>query len=601
VGPLVLTDNSAIASRQEFRVLHLARLILALVITPAILIHSWGWSLVVGLIEGRPEPLFVGMLCAGIGLVMALTAGVSERLKSRPIDWFVLCGMPATWSLLVAGAFALYVGPSLPKFVIVPAFVMASLWVPWCAWIFYRPWPWKRRITGLVACEILALAFILAFRVNGVAGEFQVDFIWRSAPVVDPGAELPTRLSPSSADLPDLTKTTADDYPQFLGPNRTGIIKGPGLLQDWTTIPHREVWRKPVGAAWSAFAVVGNFAITQEQRGEDECVVCYRLSDGAVEWVHADKARFESGMGGIGPRATPTIADGKVYTVGATGILNCLDGTTGKALWTVDILADTGGHSIAHGVCGSPLVTSDWVIVSPTGINNASLAAYHRQDGKRIWLGGRLQASYGSPALAELAGSKQVLITNFEGIEGSDLQTGKPLWSYAWTGETRVNCSQPIIIDASAGRVLFCTGYGKGSVLFDVAPAGSGTFGVNPIWFSPGKMCTKFTTAVMYEGFVYGLDEGILACLDIKTGQQIWKAGRYQHGQILLAGDLLIVQAEGGEVFLVRPDPSGLRETGKIAALSGKTWNNPVLAGRRLLVRNNHEAVCIELPLREGR
>jgi outer membrane protein assembly factor BamB len=483
--------------------------------------------------------------------------------------------------------------------VIVPAFVLASLWVPLSAWMFYRPWSWKSRIGVLVACGLLTAAFVFAIRVDGVAGEFQVNFVLRNAPLIDHGAQLPKKVASSADARPDLSQTTPDDYPQFLGPNRTGVIGGPRLSQDWTTTPPREVWRKPVGAGWSAFAIVGGFAVTQEQRGQDECVVCYRLADGATEWVHSDKARFESTMGGIGPRATPTIVDGRVYTVGGTGILNCLDGSTGEPIWTVNILEDNDGQSIGHGVCGSPLITGDWVIVSPTGVNNACLAAYNRENGKRVWQGGRLQSSYGSPALAELAGSQQVLITNAEGIEGSDLQTGKPLWNYTWTGTTHVNCSQPLIIDAKAGRVLFCTGYDQGSILFDVVPAGAGAFGVKPIWMSPGKMKTKFTTAVLYEGFAYGLDDGILACLDVTTGKQIWKGGRYQHGQILLVGDLLIVQAEEGDVVLVKPDPRKLIELGKIAALSSKTWNNPALAGRMLLVRNDREAVCYELPLRD--
>ena len=598
MAPLVLSEESAIAPRIEHRALSAARLISALVITLVGLIYPWGRSFIVGMIEGRPEPAFVLLVLAGIGLVNALTAGLSARLKSPWLDRFVIYGVPALWILIVGAAIWVYTGRQLPKLVIVPAFVLASLWVPWSSWMFYRPWPWKRRIAGLVAYGLMTLAFVMLFRVHGIAGEFQVEFTWRNAPIIDQGAQLPTALSASAEDRPDLTRTTPDDYPQYMGPNRTSVITGPHLSGDWTTTPPREVWRKPVGAAWSAFAVVGGFAVTQEQRGQDECVVCYRLSDGATEWVHSDKARFESAMGGIGPRATPTIADGRVYTVGGTGIFNCLDGSTGQAVWTVNILEDNAGSSIAHGVCGSPLVTGDWVIVSPTGVNNASLAAYNRADGQRVWRGGRLQTSYGSPALAELAGSPQVLITNFEGIEGSDLRTGKPLWNYTWTGETHVNCSQPVIVDAAAGRVLFCTGYDKGSILFDVAATGAGRFGVKPVWMSPGKMKTKFTTAVIHKGFAYGLDEGILACLDIQTGQQIWKGGRYQHGQILLAGDLLIVQAESGEVFLVKPDSQKLIELGKIPALSAKTWNNPALAGRLLLVRNDREAVCYELPVR---
>src|SRR5262249_17922522 len=148
------------------------------------------------------------------------------------------------------------------------------------------------------------------------------------------------------------------------------------LARDWSKVPPRPLWRKEVGPGWSAFAVVGDYAITQEQRGAQEIVACYRVSDGEQIWTHEDAARFDSSMGGIGPRATPTIADGKVYTVGATGILNALDGETGELLWSVDILKDNDGHNIDHGVCGSPLVLGDRVVVSPTGAKNSSLAAY---------------------------------------------------------------------------------------------------------------------------------------------------------------------------------------------------------------------------------
>ena len=324
-------------ARQDPQPRHVARLIAALIITLAGLFYPWGRSLIMGMIQGRPELRFVALALAEICLVMALTAGLSAQLKSPRLDRLVFRGVPALWILIVGTAIWMYSGRQLPKFVIVPTFVLASLWVPWSAWMFYRPWSWKRRIVGLLACGMATLAFVLLFRVDGIAGQFQVEFALRNAPVIDHGAELPTVVAPAADDRPDLTRTTPDDYPQFMGPSRTSVVVGAALSEDWTKTPPREVWRIPMGAAWSAFAVVGGFAITQEQRGQEECVVCYRLSDGTTEWVHSDTARFESTMGGIGPRATPTIADGRVYAVGGTGIFNCLDGATGQVLWTVDI------------------------------------------------------------------------------------------------------------------------------------------------------------------------------------------------------------------------------------------------------------------------
>jgi outer membrane protein assembly factor BamB len=598
----VASDGSASSGPEnvkQTRRLDLARLIVALVLTPAVLIYAWGRVLVFGMFRAAPEGFFVGELVVGIAAVILLTAGLSARLGSPRLDRWVMGGVPALWVMVTSAIIWFYFGDFMPKQVVGPLFLLATLWVLWLAWMFYRPWTWILRIGVLLALGVIAVIFPMIFRVEGLTGQAKVNFAWRNAPIVDHGADLPTAASASVAQTScDLTATTSYDTPQFLGPERTGVFRDAGLSPDWAT-PPREVWRQPVGAGWSSFAVVGDFAVTQEQRGEKECVVCYRLSDGRLMWIHSDQARFDSSMGGSGPRATPAISQGLVFAVGGTGILNCLKGENGQRLWSVNILDDNGGHPISHGVCGSPLIIDDWVIVAPTGVEGACLAAYDRQTGKRIWRGGHHEASYGSPTILDLAGSRQVLIATSDGVEGSDPATGTSLWSYTWFPNTHVNCSQPIILDAAAGRVLFCTGYDKGSVLLEVSPPKDGACVVKELKTFPMKMRTKFTTAIRHEGYVYGLDDGILACLDVGTGKQLWKGGRYQHGQILLVGDRLIVQAENGEVALVQPDPKQFIERAKIPALSSKTWNNPVLASRFLLVRNDQEAVCFELPVRD--
>lgn len=577
--------------------LDVLRLAAGMVVTFAFLIYSWGRTLLEGMVREGPPVTYVVMTIAGVLVVMGLTAGLSQRLRSPRIDRFVTRGLPAIWFGVNVLLISLFTGSLLPRALTAPLFALATMWVVWCGWMLYRPLRWTRRLGGLLACFVFTAAFVGLLRVDGVRGEFQVDFTWRARPVADHGAELPVAIAEPSDGLADLSQTTADDFPQFLGPDRTGVIADARLSADWDRTPPREVWRKPVGAGWGSFAVVGDFAVTQEQRGSQECVVCYRVSGGQPVWVHADEVRFDKNMGGPGPRATPTIVDGRVYTVGGTGLLNCLDGRNGRAIWSADILEDNGGGPIEHGVCASPLVTNDRVIVAPTGILGACLAAYDRESGKKIWRGGRRRASYGSPALVNLAGTRQIVIATAEGIEGSDFESGKPLWEYVWHGDHNVNCSQPVVVDAAAGRVFFAVGYGKGGVLLHVDHPSAGEWSVTPLWTSR-EMKTKFTTAVIYENHLYGLDDGILACLDLATGKRLWKAGRYQHGQVLLAGDLLIVQAESGEVYLVRPDPKKLIELGKIAALAHKTWNNPALSGRRLLVRDDQEAVCYELPIR---
>jgi outer membrane protein assembly factor BamB len=238
------------------------------------------------------------------------------------------------------------------------------------------------------------------------------------------------------------------------------------------------------------------------------------------------------------------------------------------------------------------------VIVSPTGSGGPSLAAYDRESGKRVWTGGTDQTSYSSPLLAELHGVPQVLLFTSAGVDSHDPGTGRVLWSFPWNNG-RVNCSEPVPNAGGPGRVFVSTEYDKGSGLFQVERSAAGQWSVREIW-QTRKMQTKLTTAVVYQGHVYGLDKGILACLDLKSGRRLWKEGRYEHGQVLLAGDLLLVQAEVGEVVLVAPSPDGLRELGRLPALSSKTWNNLALARGRLLVRNDREAACYELPLRKS-
>jgi outer membrane protein assembly factor BamB len=578
------------------------RLIMAVAITYGVLIYAWGRTFLEGVMihRGNPRPKFVWQLVGGIAAVMFCSAGLAKRFQSARVDHWVLRGGTAAWlgGILIASWFV--IGDRLPKLLVVPFFALTSLWVVCLAWICYRPWTWRARGSVLGVCLLVQVAFVAAFRVDNIQGEFQVHFDWRSAPAIDHGSDLPTQIAraPETKPAAGFPQTTNHDFPQFLGPDRSAVLTNCNLSSDWSKLPPRELWRIPVGAGWSGFVAVGNFAITQEQRGSKECVVCYRLSDGQPVWLHSDEARFESDMGALGPRATPAIADGLVYTVGGTGILNCLDGATGISLWQTNILEDNGGRNIAHGVCGSPLVIEDLVIVAPTDVEGACLAAYNRRSGERRWQGGTSRASYGSPAIAMLAGRSQVLLVTHDGIEGSDVQTGKPLWSFPWSGDLHVNCSQPVVVDETLGRVFYGTGYGKGSVLLEIAGTGSERCSVREVWRSPGKMKSKFTTAVKLGDFVYGLDDGILACLDLHTGKQLWKGGRYGHGQILLAGDLLIVQSESGDVVLVKPDPQKLIELGNVAALSSKTWNNPALAGKTLIVRNDREAVCYELPER---
>jgi outer membrane protein assembly factor BamB len=569
-------------------------LVTACTITLAVLPYAWGRVLVLGMMDGLPEAPFVALLEAGLLAVLGLAVGLASRPRGRGRP-LVAGALLACWVVVNAVLIWLFSGDVIPRSVTTALFVLSGLWVVWLAWLPYWPLPWPPRLGILTLCAAAAFVFPLLLRTDGLTGDARVCFTWRARTSPDPGLSGVTRELPPGRALV-LPPAGPDDFAHFLGPLGQGVVPRARLGRAWQARPPRQLWRRPVGAGWGGFAVVGPYAFTQEQRGPWECVVCYRTADGAELWVRGDPIRFESSMGGPGPRATPAVAAGRVYAVGAAGLLNCLDAGTGRRLWAVNIQEDNQAQSpVLHGVSGSPLAVGDRVIVSPTGANGISLAAYDARTGKRLWRGGRDQSSYGSPLLAEIGGVRQVLLFNSVGVAGHELRTGSLLWTFPWTNAVGVNCSQPIPNAGGPGRVYAATGYGRGSALFQVAHSAGAGWSAGALWTKP-VMRTKFTTAVLHRGHVYGLDDGILGCQDLATGRRRWKDGRYGHGQVLLAGGLLLVQAEDGTVVLVDPSPDGLRELGRVDALAGKTWNNPALAGRLLLVRNDREAACYELP-----
>ncbi len=380
------------------------------------------------------------------------------------------------------------------------------------------------------------------------------------------------------------------DFPQFLGPNRNAIVAdGTRLARDWHGRPPQLVWRQTVGAAWSGFAVVGDRAITQEQRGEEETVVCYGLGTGGELWMHADLARYHTTTAGEGPRCTPTVTGDRVLTLGATGILNCLDLGTGRRIWSTNIVEANEARLVGWGAAGSPLVLG---APPPGGGGGRSLVAYDLATGAFVWGGGDDPASYSSPCTGVLGGVSQVLIFNQPAVVGHEAATGRVLWRYGW-GIGQPHVALPLVLPGD--RVLVSSGYGVGSELLQIRRLEDGAFDVQRVWKSI-RLKSKFNNLVEKGGYVYGLDDGILVCLEVATGELQWKGARYGHGQFLLVSDLLLVTAENGDVVMIEPVPDEPRELGRFAALRGKTWNPPALAGEWLLMRNHREAACWRLP-----
>lgn len=586
--------TETVSPRSPRRFVPIARLVAAWLITLGVLPYAWGRTVLIWMSDaGAPEVPYVILVFISLLVVVALTYGLGGRFQQRRTRFLIMGAVFASWFAANTGLILLRSGTLMPRSQVIAGYLPATLWVIWTGWMCFLSIRWLTRIGLLAVAATGVVVFLSLFRVAGLTGASNVDFAYRSEKPSAPIALSPSATETTTDIVVDITQR-AGDSPQYLGPDRNGVLPDVILARDWKKRPPKLLWRKPVGIGWSGFAVVGDYALTQEQRGEFECVVCYEAATGNEVWIYRDETEFHLSMGGPGPRATLTVDAGRVYSMGATGILNCLEGSNGTLVWSVNILKDAEAKNIAHGVSASPLVTDEWVIVCPTGKSGPSLVAYDRETGGRVWSEGTWRVSYSSPVVAEIAGVAQILNFTSKGLVGHNFADGKVLWEFPWTNSDSTNVAQPIVHAGGADRVLIGSGYGAGSALVSVQQQ-NGQWTATAVWTS-NRMKTKFTTAVIHGDHVYGLDDGIFECIALKTGKRAWKRGRYGHGQILLAGNLILVQTEKGDVVLVEPNPQKLIELGKIPALNGKTWNIPALTQGKLLVRNDREAACYELP-----
>lgn len=451
-------------------------------------------------------------------------------------------------------------------------------------WLFGSRAPRKLRWAGLALVILIALGCQAAFRLKGVTGDFVpiIEARWKSVPQSIANAETVTRTNS--------TTTPAADYPQFLGPRRNGILDGSALATNWTTQPPRPLWRQPVGAAWSGFVIVGNRAITQEQNGSQEWVSAFDVMNGRRLWTHTNDARYATTIAGEGPRATPTVVSNRVYTLGATGQLYCLDLATGRSLWSRSLTQDANGSVPEWGFAGSPWVDSQRVVVQAGGRDGRNLLAYQPDTGEPLWNAGDAGINYASPFQVTLAGQTQILIFGRKSLVSHNPSTGAVLWEHPFgTGMPLV--ANPILV--ASNQILITAGYSVGAELLELA---SPTNAPRTVWTSK-RLKAKFANPVKAGEFVYGLDDGMLACLDLKDGSQRWKEGRYGHGQGLWIRDHYLLMSETGELILLQPTPDGPHELARIPVFDSKTWNPIALSGDRLLVRNDREAACFLVPL----
>jgi len=483
------------------------------------------------------------------------------------------------------------------------------------------------RRVSIAGAVLLGCGTFTLLQTGGMTGEAKSDFHWRwtdtpeerllartddnpvPPPAAAPGsssesslpttpAAVPTSQPPATGrpveqppiPAPAAPETAVDgEWPGFRGPRRDGIVRGVRFETDWSASPPTELWRRPIGPGWSSFAVRGGLVYTQEQRGDDEVVSAYSLTTGDPVWRHRDAVRFWESNAGAGPRATPTVDGGRVYTFGATGVVNALDADTGAAIWSRNAADDTGVGVPGWGFAGSPLVLGDLVIVAASG----RLVAYDRATGSPRWLGPSGRWGYSSPHRLTLDGVTQVVLLNGGGATSVSAE-GTVLWEHQWRGG---NIVQPALT-------------ADGDLLIGAIDEGASGVGVRRVavtrradgWHADERWTTNglkpsFNDYVVHNGHAFGFDGSILASIDLRDGTRAWKGGRYGHGQLVLIADqdLLLVLSEEGALALVRAIPDRFAEVARVRALDGKTWNHPALVGDIVIVRNGEEMAAFRL------
>lgn len=456
--------------------------------------------------------------------------------------------------------------------------------------------PFRRRLAALAGLAFVAVTAVILVRVRGVTGDRLPVLEWRWAPRTDQLARRELAAgNPASPAVVAATNAapalvTGPGFPQYLGPDRNGVLPGPRLAPDLRARPPRELWRQPVGAAWAGFAIAGSTAVTLEQNGGEEEIIARDLLTGARLWTDHYAARYDNASAGVGPRSVPTIAGDRVFAAGGTGVLTCADLRTGRRLWQVDLPRTFAATLPGWGFSSSPLVHGDVVITTPGGPQDRSVVALNAATGALVWGAGSNWAGYSSPVLATLNGVPQFLVFHAAGVAGHEAATGRPLWDFPVHNAPHVTPPVP----AGTNRFVVSCGYGVGAFLVETKIEANGAWSANQVWKSI-RLKSKFASLLVRDDSVYGLDDGLLACLDLATGALRWKETRYGHGQLLEVAGRLLVFTETGELAMVELSPQAPKELSRTRLFDGKTWNPPALSGDLLLVRTDREAACFRL------
>ena len=568
-----------------------------------------------------PEALVPGdevtgvlIVLAGVAIVMLWWLFFSRASWPERIGALLLIPLAAFLTMLfVHPSISGELGGAMLLTFLLPATLPTSMVAAAC---LFRRAPRLLRAAAIAVAILLGSGVWALARTEGVSGGVAPQVRWRWEPTAEERLLTAARDEKLPAPPPAATTTTPVETPptpnERVEPTRAnapvaapvlwsgfrvternaiGALAGIRIRTDWTAARPTEMWRRPVGPAWSSFAVAGDLVFTQEQRGEHEAIAAYRLLTGEPVWRHQEATRFWEPAAGAGPRSTPAVHDGRLYALGATGILNALDAVTGARIWKRNVSEDSGAPMPEWGFAGSPLVVGDALIVAASG----RLISYDLASGAPRWTRKTTGGGYSSPHVATIAGVPQILLMNGSGITSVDLD-GTILWDNHVEDGTGI--LQPAVLED--GSVIVALGEnlrGSGLRRLAVSRAADGAWTVTERWNSRG-LKPYFSDFVVHGGHAYGFDGTIMSAVNIDTGERVWKGGRYGAGQVLLLSQqgLLLVASEEGDVVLVAATPEKHTEITRFKAIEGKTWNHPVVVGDVLLVRNAEEMAAFRLP-----
>ncbi|MSQ94620.1 MAG: hypothetical protein EXR98_08690 [Gemmataceae bacterium] len=498
---------------------------------------------------------------------------------------------------------------------VLPLLMMTQLALPLgvlllAVWFLFFSGLWfsvKLVVVLFIGLAVAGANFFLIRKVEFTTREYGLvpifHFVWDVAVRDRLAAQLENDKANPDA-LPKIDATVGpEDFACYRGRNYDGILQHITFETDWRTHAPKLLWSRPCDGGYSGIAVARNIAVTLEQRGKQEAVVCFDRATGRQSWVYAYGA-FAKDVMGDGPRSTPAIHNGRIFTTGATGQLVCLD-VEGKKLWDINILEDSQAKNIQWKMTGSPLIVGDLVIahagIDPDKPAGAALVAFEQATGKKRWAVGSRPAGYSSPQLAVFGDQAQILLFDGKGLVSYDPATQKELWSYPWETKYDMNNIQPVIVGGD--KVFISSETDNGCALLHIKPpdADSAKWRVEPVW-SNRNLGARFANPVTDGQRIFGLNGvgGVLVCLDAANGKALWKGERYGPGQMLLAGKTLLVVSDKGVASLLDAEAGKETELARLQVLDSKTktWNTPAVAGDQLFVRNQDEIACWKLPRR---